>query len=64
MAVSSAAAADAATALGLGVGDLEEMLTAIGDRQDATSSDAHARLERGRRALELELSRMLDRPDA
>lgn len=41
--------------------DLEELLVAVGDREDAVGEDARARLARGRRALEHELARLLTR---
>lgn len=46
--------------LGLAIPDLEELLTAVGDREDTVGPDARARLARGRRALELELADALE----
>lgn len=46
--------------LGLTAIELDELLTAVGDREDAVGTDARARLARARRALEAELARLLD----
>lgn len=46
-------------ALGLELPDLEELLFAIGDREDHATLDERARLARARRALERELARIL-----
>jgi hypothetical protein len=46
--------------LGLELDVLEELLTAVGDREDVATADARARLCRGRRALEAELARALE----
>jgi len=46
--------------LGLDPTDLEEVLRAIGDREDQAGGDARARLARGRRALERELAATLE----
>lgn len=47
-------------ALGLSVDELEELLVAIGDRQDLEADQGRrARLARGRAALERELSRAI-----
>jgi hypothetical protein len=49
-----------APVLGLTVDELEELLVAIGDRQDLEADTGRrARLERARRALEAELARHL-----
>lgn len=45
--------------LGLTVPELEDLLIAIGDREDLAGPDERARLIRGRRALEAELVRLL-----
>lgn len=45
--------------LGLGLPELVELLSAVGDREDATGPEARARLRSGRRALEAELGRLL-----
>lgn len=49
----------AARGLGLTLPDLEELLLAVGDREDTVGTDARARLARGRIALEAELTRLL-----
>lgn len=46
--------------LGLDADVLEELLRAVGDREDAATADVRARLARGREALELELARGLE----
>lgn len=48
-----------APGLGLTAHELEELLTAVGDREDQAGTDARARLQRGRRALERELAVLL-----
>lgn len=52
---------DARQALGLDLTPdvLEELLIAIGDREDHATADVRARLARGRAALERELTRAL-----
>lgn len=42
--------------LGLSVDELEELLVAVGDREDQVGEQARARLARGRMALERELA--------
>jgi hypothetical protein len=55
------ALAHAARGLGLHVDELEELITAAHDRADALADPGQrARLGRGRRALERELSRLLE----
>lgn len=49
-----------APTLGLDPLELEELLVAVGDREDQAGTAARARLTRGRRALEAELARALD----
>jgi hypothetical protein len=46
--------------LGLTPPELEELLTAVGDREDTATAAARARLARGRRALERELAKALE----
>lgn len=45
-----------ALGLGLDAGDLEEVLVAIGEREDFATADVRARLARARHALERELA--------
>ena len=45
--------------LGLTPPELEDLLTAVGDREDLAGPDERARLRRGRHAIEAELARLL-----
>jgi hypothetical protein len=49
----------AAPLLELDTPELEELLVAVADREDAATSDVRARLARGRAALERELARRI-----